>query len=127
MKTPEYQKETERTEHSMDDYFDVLAKVTIQDTRLIHHSFGMITEAGEIADQIKRHIFYGTPLNRENLIEEIGDMFWYCAGMCNTLGIDIEEVMKLNNQKLRVRYPEKFDRERAVNRDISKELEEFKK
>ena len=82
---------------------------------------GMVTEAGEIADHLKKVIFYGKPLDRTNLIEELGDMFWYMALMCDALSVDFEDVWRINIAKLKARYGEKFSEERAVNRDLVNE------
>ncbi len=40
---------------------------------------GTVTEVGELADQVKRHVFYGLDLDKENLIEELGDIEWYLS------------------------------------------------
>ena len=44
--------------------------------RLMHAKEGIVTEAGELADQFKRHIFYRQPLDRLNVIEELGDVLF---------------------------------------------------
>lgn len=46
---------------------------------LLHAQMGIMTECGELADQIKRHLFYGTELDIVNVKEEIGDIMWYTA------------------------------------------------
>lgn len=88
---------------------------------ILHAAMGFCTESGEFMDQLKRHIFYGTPFNWTNVKEEVGDKLWYIAILLNYMGMTFEEVMEANIHKLRVRYPEKFDSERAVNRDIAAE------
>lgn len=42
-----------------------------------HALIGLITEVGELADCIKKHAIYGKPLDKVNLMEEVGDCFWY--------------------------------------------------
>lgn len=42
-----------------------------------HSGFGLVTEIGEIVDAYKRQKFYGKPLDKVNLLEEIGDVLWY--------------------------------------------------
>ena len=99
--------------------------------RLLHTAMGLATEAGEFLDQLKKHIFYGKPLDEINLKEEIGDAFWYIAIGLDVMGEkDFGQVMKTNIEKLVKRYPEKFKEWDALNRDLSKErkvLEEGKK
>lgn len=86
--------------------------------RLLHGSIGLVTEAGEFQDALKKHIFYGKPLDEVNLMEEVGDFFWYIAIILDVLGYDWVEVMKLNIEKLVKRYPDKFDAQRALIRDL---------
>ena len=89
--------------------------------RLLHGSMGLETEVGEIQDALKKHIFYGKTLDGINLIEEMGDLFWYCAIICDALGVSFESIMEKNIAKLKARYPHKFDAEKAVNRDLDAE------
>ncbi len=56
--------------------------------RLTHHALGYATEAGEILDVFKKHHIYGKPLDRVNLVEEIGDACWYLAGLANAWQVD---------------------------------------
>ena len=44
-----------------------------------HAGFGLMTEMGEILDTYKRHRYYKVPLDKKNLIEEVGDVLWYIA------------------------------------------------
>ena len=89
--------------------------------RLLHAGIGLSTEAGEFLDALKKHIFYGKELDRVNLAEELGDMFWYMAIVADELGIEFESVMEKNIAKLKARYGEKFSETRAENRDLNTE------
>jgi NTP pyrophosphatase (non-canonical NTP hydrolase) len=75
-----------------------------QDTwnsRVIHGLFGLITETGELYDAYKRHVFYvkedGTrkPLDLVNVKEEVGDLMWYMAILCDVYGQDFEKAVNL--------------------------------
>ncbi len=89
--------------------------------RLLHAGIGLSTEAGEFLDALKKHIFYGKELDKVNLAEEMGDMFWYMAIVADELGFEFEEVMEKNISKLKARYGEKFTEEKAENRDLNTE------
>lgn len=89
--------------------------------RLLHATLGLSSETGEFADQIKKHIFYGTDLDLVNLEEEIGDLFWYLAVAANTLGISFDAIQEKNIAKLKKRYGEKFSEEKAQNRNLPEE------
>jgi NTP pyrophosphatase (non-canonical NTP hydrolase) len=89
--------------------------------RLMHAAMGMCTEAGEFQDQLKRHLFYGKPLDDVNLAEEVGDLLWYCALAANALGVNLADVAEKNIAKLRARYPDKFTEHDALNRNLDNE------
>lgn len=84
---------------------------------LIHAVFGVAGEAGELCDPVKKSMFYGKPLDVENIKEEAGDLLWYIAGpLCRALGCTLEELAAANVAKLRKRYPEKYSDAAAVAR-----------
>lgn len=87
----------------------------------VHMALGMVTEASEIADVYKKQIAYGKPLDNINLAEEIGDLMWYIANYCTIKGFDLQEICDTNIEKLRIRYPEKFTSEDAINRNLDEE------
>lgn len=84
---------------------------------LLNGVMGLNGEAGECIDIMKKHIFQGHELDREHLIEELGDTAWYLAVCCEGLGVSLEEVMRGNIDKLKARYPEGFDKARSINRN----------
>ena len=90
---------------------------------LLHGAIGVATEAGEMLDAVKRALFYGAALDRTNLVEELGDLEWYMAVIRSALGVSQEEVQRINIEKLRARYPEKFTTEHALHRDLRFERE----
>lgn len=68
--------------------------------RLLHAAQGMVTEAAEFMDVMKKHIFYGKPIDEVNLVEEIGDCRWYECIAMNELNVSAEQVQAINNKKL---------------------------
>ncbi|OIQ17096.1 MAG: hypothetical protein BM556_12845 [Bacteriovorax sp. MedPE-SWde] len=91
--------------------------------RLLHAGIGLSTESGEFLDALKKHIFYGKELDKVNLAEEMGDLFWYMAIVADELGFEFEEVMERNITKLKARYGDKFTEEKAEKRDLDTERE----
>jgi NTP pyrophosphatase (non-canonical NTP hydrolase) len=89
----------------------------------LHMVLGMQTEAAEIADVYKKTIAYRKPLDFVNIKEEIGDLMWYVANLCNMNGWDLREILDTNIAKLEARYPEKFTEEQAINRNLVAERE----
>lgn len=108
-----------RTEPS---YEGAIARLQdIRTVRLLHVAMGLATEAGEFVDQLKKHIFYGKPIDEANLIEEIGDSTWYERIGVAALEVAYAEMLRRNVEKLRARFPEKFSEQNALNRDLKKE------
>lgn len=124
----EYQKLSERT--------SPLASSAIADRistktsiRTIHGIFGLITELGELTDVLKKYTFYGKPISEEDLVnlqEEIGDLMWYIAEICNANSWELDKIMYSNVEKLRKRFPDKFSEHHALNRDLASEVESLK-
>lgn len=92
-----------------------------ENIRLMHAAIGLATEAGEIQDQLKKAIFYGKTLDKVNLAEELGDLFWYMAVMADTLGVSFDDIQEKNIAKLKARYGAKFSEVAALNRDLDTE------
>ena len=109
------------------DVLDTLDFSHVEIVRLLHGAIGLCTEAGEIQDTLKKHLFYAADLDENNLIEECGDVLWYLAEILNALKIPLQKVMQANISKLAVRYPEKFDSEMAIVRDAQAEMEAVSK
>lgn len=98
---------------------ELIHRLTDPDTiRLIHAAMGMVTESAELMDMIKKHIFYGKPLDIVNAIEELGDNQWYVGLAVDVLRTTVNEIMTVNINKLKLRYPEKFNEKDAVDRDV---------
>lgn len=74
----------------------------------LHASVGISGEAGEILDAVKKHWVYEKPLDRENLIEETGDILFYIQALCNLLGISLSDAIDANVDKLNKRYPQGY-------------------
>ena len=89
--------------------------------RLLTAGVGLNAEAGEFLEIIKKMIFQGKPWsedNREHLVIELGDAIWYIANACLALEVSFDEVVKLNVEKLKKRYPGgQFDVYYSENRE----------
>ena len=116
-----YQELSEKTESK--NFEEISTRITPEVIRLLHHAIGLATESGEILDQLKKHIFYGKPLDIINLEEECGDASWYLAGFANTLKTTLKNIFQKNHNKLFSRYGEKFSQNAAINRNLSRERE----
>ena len=76
--------------------------------RLLTAAVGMSAESGEFTEVVKKMIFQGKPVNEENLFHlkrELGDIMWYVAQACMALDTDFNEIIEMNVDKLKSRYP----------------------
>ncbi len=83
---------------------DILASLTPEKCDLWHMATGVSGEAGELSDAVKRAAIYNKELDRENVIEELGDLEFYMEGIRQNLGITREETLDHNIEKLGKRY-----------------------
>lgn len=117
MNIEEFQKQSLRTLLASGD--------TLTDN--IHMVLGMITESSEIADVYKKKIAYQKDIDEINVKEEIGDLLHYVVNFCSINNWDLATIMQNNVDKLKIRYPEKFTEENALNRDLESERRELSK
>ena len=123
-----------RTELTKKQYKEA-GKRLAEFVRLDHALKGIVTEVGELGNLLKRYVIYDTTwtIKEQNkLIEEAGDLAWYIAILFDEIWlmtggkVDPQAILALNIQKLQVRYPEKFNKQLALFRDIDAELEPIK-
>lgn len=83
---------------------------------LINGVMGLCGESGEAIDIVKKHLAQGHNLDREHLIDELGDIAWYIAETATALDVTLEEVLTRNIDKLKRRYPDGFDVSKSTYR-----------
>lgn len=79
---------------------DVLSSLTPDKCDAIHMTLGIAGEAGEIVDAVKKWCMYNKDLDRENVIEELGDIEFYMEGLRQVVGVSRNEVLLRNMAKL---------------------------
>ena len=88
--------------------------------QLLTAALGLTAEAGEFTEVVKKIILQGKPYNEENAFHmkrELGDICWYLAQACMALDTTFDEVIEMNVDKLKARYPGgEFDVHNSENR-----------
>jgi NTP pyrophosphatase (non-canonical NTP hydrolase) len=84
---------------------------------LLHMVLGMVTESGEIADLLKKHMAYSRCLDTTKLKDELGDLLFYLCGALIDIGSSLDEIVDMNIAKLKARYPNGYDHKSANNRN----------
>ena len=97
-----------------------LKDISLQQTEMLHCLLGMCTETFELISAVLKYIQNGE-FDKVNAFEEIGDTMWYISYMVSVLGGDFEDILEKNINKLKERYPDKFNSDNAVNRNLDVE------
>ena len=87
---------------------------------LLTGATGIASEGGEFSEIVKKCVFQGKPMDDETIFHckrELGDIIWYWVNSCRALGLDPNEVVSENVNKLKSRYPGgEFDVYHSENR-----------
>ena len=87
---------------------------------LLTAALGLTAESGEFTEVVKKIILQGKPYNEENVFHmkrELGDICWYLAQACMALDTTFDEIIEMNVDKLKARYPGgEFDVHKSENR-----------
>ncbi|MEO5367574.1 MAG: nucleoside triphosphate pyrophosphohydrolase family protein [Magnetococcus sp. WYHC-3] len=83
---------------------------------LLNAASGLAGESGEFCDLVKKHVFHGATLDRDKVIKELGDIRWYLEQAAYLMDVSMEEIERLNVEKLRKRYPEGFNTQASIER-----------
>lgn len=86
-------------------------------TRLFHGIFGQFTEATELMEALQTAVDTGG-WDNTNIEEELFDGFWYSGLLLDELGADMDDILNKGIRKLKARYPDKYNDESAINRDL---------
>ena len=88
--------------------------------RLLTAALGLPAASGEFTEVVKKIILQGKPYNEENIFHmkrELGDICWYLAQACMALDTTFDEIIEMNVDKLKARYPGgEFDVHKSENR-----------
>ena len=75
---------------------------------LLTAALGLTAESGEFTEVVKKILLQGKPYNEENVFHlkrELGDICWYLAQACMALDTTFDEIIEMNVDKLKARYP----------------------
>lgn len=86
------------------------------DNPILNGVLGLVGESGECADLVKKNLFQGHYIDKTRMAKELGDVAWYLALTAYGLGYELEDILRMNIEKLRARYPDGFDTEHSQHR-----------
>lgn len=100
----EYQKLAARTIANISNY------------GMMHHALhGMASEIGELHGLYQK-LYQGHKLDEAHAKKELGDLLWFVAEYCTAMDWHLEDVMQLNIDKLKARFPEGFSVDKSLHR-----------
>lgn len=116
-----YERQKEQREEGMTaNQYQELAKRTI-DKDLTkwemedHALHEMVGELGELHSLYQKSM-QGHVFKEEHYKKELGDLLWGIAEYCTAKGWMLEDIMQMNIDKLKARYPHGFSVENSLHR-----------
>mgnify|MGYP003325389317 CR=1 FL=1 len=88
---------------------------TDPDDQLHHGLFGLASEAGEVLG-IYQKVYQGHEMDNEHLQKEVGDLLWFIAEFCTSTGWNLDDIMQMNIDKLKARFPKGFEIDKSLHR-----------
>ena len=108
------------------NYVDLVQRMNLLEAedadvcKLLTAALGLTAESGEFTEVVKKIVFQGKPYNEDNVFHmkrELGDICWYIAQACMALDTTFDELIEMNVDKLKARYPGgEFDVHKSENR-----------
>lgn len=69
-------------------------------TRLMENTLGLMGEAGEVAEKIKKTLRDGNTIEPDDIMKELGDVAFYVTGLANFFGGSLASTLVMNMEKL---------------------------
>jgi len=69
-------------------------------TRLMENTLGLMGEAGEVAEKIKKTLRDGNTIEPDDIMKELGDVAFYLTGLANFFGGSLASTLVMNMEKL---------------------------
>ena len=75
-------------------------KVFPEKHAIVYPTLGMVGEAGEVSEKVKKWLRGDKDLDKKELIKEIGDVLWYITALSIDLDYSLQDVIDSNVEKL---------------------------
>ncbi len=88
----------------LEEYSDFVEDmvITYGRDRLAENTLGLVGEAGEVAEKIKK-FFRDNTLDEKAIQKELGDVMFYLVALHNALRLDVDVTIEMNMDKLKSR------------------------
>lgn len=98
-------------------------KLKKHDNNVYYNILDLTHAVSTLQDYVKKFIAYGKEIDivkEKETLKQISEILY---SMYKSNGLDMDDCLQKNIDKLKARYPHNFDAELAVNRDLTKERE----
>ena len=68
--------------------------------RIFENTLGLVGEAGEVAEKVKKMLRDKARYSNEELLKELGDVLFYTTALANLYGGTLKSIIELNMEKL---------------------------
>jgi NTP pyrophosphatase (non-canonical NTP hydrolase) len=68
--------------------------------RLVENTLGLVGEAGEVSEKVKKLFRDKSKFTDEEVLKELGDVLFYTTALANIFGGNLRKVMEMNMAKL---------------------------
>lgn len=100
--------ETDKAGMHTSFYRDAVLRTAGESDNMALGALGLVGEAGEVADEIKKICYHAKPMDKTKLLKELGDVRWYLEYLAICFGFTMTEIEDANVAKLAARYPKGF-------------------
>lgn len=91
------------------------------DEMFLNGVLGLAGESGEVVDLVKKFRFHGKAFDKDKLVNELGDVRYYLELIALAIEVPMDEIERLNIEKLTTRYPNGWSAvDSELRRDVKK-------
>lgn len=87
----------------------------------------LVVDASNFLDMLKKISFYNKLVDGFDVEHHVCTIYQHMITMAHEYTFDLELALSNNQDKLRARFPDKYDNEKALNRDLKTERKELEK
>lgn len=93
----------------------------------IDHILTLAQATSILQDLVKKEVIYGKTMDQKDIYEILYKIASCLVDIAHDWDISVEATLDTNIAKLKVRYPDKYTDDKAINRDLLSERKELEK